>query len=198
MVIQVPIRIGVLGAPSTCATTLFKRIEMELRGHGITVARTGRLAQRAAALGLPKMQHHTAESTEWIMAQGIADELAANAQGAQVVLADRAVLDAWVYYLAALAYREEAHYSMDLHLMARAQSAKYSVLLATVLDPAVPLASDQGPDYDHGFRALVDHQLNEVLTDEKLANVLRVTSVPGNQAAAVQHTVDVALKAVAA
>lgn len=32
---------------------------MELRSHGVAVARTGRPAKRAAALGFPKMHHHT-------------------------------------------------------------------------------------------------------------------------------------------
>ncbi|MFE0420117.1 hypothetical protein [Streptomyces tendae] len=59
-----PLRIAVLGTHSTGKTTLLKRIEMELRGHGLTVARTGRLGKRAAAAGLPKMQHHTVQSTE--------------------------------------------------------------------------------------------------------------------------------------
>ncbi|MFD0393313.1 hypothetical protein ACFQ3Z_15890 [Streptomyces nogalater] len=36
------------------------------------------------------MERHTAESTEWILAQGIADEIAARASGADVVLVDRA------------------------------------------------------------------------------------------------------------
>ncbi|WP_419668794.1 aldo/keto reductase [Streptomyces sp. 2-1] len=103
-----PIRIGVLGTHSTGKTTLLKRIEMELRAEGITVARTGRLGKRAAAAGLPKMQHHTAQSTEWIIAQGIADEIAARAQGAGVVLVDRAAHDALAYFHAALEYRGEA------------------------------------------------------------------------------------------
>lgn len=93
-----PIRIGVMGTYSTGKTTLLKRIEMELRAHGIPVARTGRLGKRAALAGLPKMQHHTATSTEWIITQGIADEIAAtrpNPEPIQVVLADRAPSMPW-------------------------------------------------------------------------------------------------------
>ncbi|MFH8978860.1 hypothetical protein [Streptomyces sp. NPDC017890] len=84
-----PLRIAVLGTHSTDRTTLLKRIKTELRGHGITVARTGRLGKRAAAAGLPKMQHHTVQSTEWIMTQGILDETTAAVQGAEVVLIDQ-------------------------------------------------------------------------------------------------------------
>ncbi|MEU5425883.1 hypothetical protein AB0H73_09770 [Streptomyces olivoreticuli] len=59
-----------------------KLIKLELRGHGITVARTGRLAKRAAAIGLPKLQHHTETSAAWITSQSIADGIEAAAQGA--------------------------------------------------------------------------------------------------------------------
>lgn len=96
--VKTPVRIGVTGAHSTGKTVLLRRIEMELRAEGVRVARTGRLGRRAADIGLPKMHAHTALSTEWIMTQGIADEIAAAAQGADVVMADRAVIDALAYW----------------------------------------------------------------------------------------------------
>ncbi|MFD3912755.1 AAA family ATPase [Streptomyces sp. NPDC058603] len=106
-----PIRIGIMGTHSTGKTTLLKRIEMELRAHGTPVARTGRLGKRAALTGLPKMQHHTAASTEWIITQGIADEIAAtahlNSEPIQVVLADRAAWDALAYFHAAEEWSQE-------------------------------------------------------------------------------------------
>ncbi|WP_308124489.1 AAA family ATPase [Streptomyces sp. NEAU-YJ-81] len=138
---QPPIRIGVLGTHSTGKTTLLKRIQMQLRGRGLTVARTGRLAKRAAAIGLPKMRHHTAASTEWIITQGIADDIAAAAQGADVVLVDRASFDALAYYHAyyhaALEHRGEHSHRLErerLRLLASTQAPKYDLLLATVLD----------------------------------------------------------------
>lgn len=96
--VKTPVRIGVTGAHSTGKTVLLRRIERELRAEGVRVARTGRLGRRAADIGLPKMHEHTALSTEWIMTQGIADEIAAAAQGADVVMADRAVIDALAYW----------------------------------------------------------------------------------------------------
>lgn len=86
--VNTPVRIGVTGTHSTGKTVMLQRIEMELRAQGIAVARTGHLAKRAAAIGLPKMQNHTTASTEWIIAQGIADEIAAG-QDVHVLLCDR-------------------------------------------------------------------------------------------------------------
>ncbi|MGW1496849.1 AAA family ATPase [Streptomyces sp. NPDC002402] len=185
-----PIHIGVLGTHSTGKTTLLKRIEMELRGHGVTVARTGRLGKRAAGIGLPKMQHHTAPSTEWIITQGAADEIAAAAQGAQVVLADRASLDALAYFHAALEYRGEHSHRLErerLRLLASTQLPKYDLLFATVLDPDIPV--DESHDYDARYRLLVDRHAHGLLADDDIPHQ-RVTSDPDSQ----QHAIESALQ----
>jgi hypothetical protein len=197
-VVNSPIRIGVTGTHSTGKTLLLKRIEMEMRGHGIAVARTGRLAKRAAAIGLPKMQHHTVASTEWIITQGIADELAMAAQGAQAVLADRAVHDAYAYYSAALEFRGEHADPWEgdrLRLLIATQAPKYDLLLATVLDQSVPV--DQTHDYDPRYRILVDTHVHSILRDARLKHV-RVTSDADSKTDAIHRAVEVALKAVPA
>ncbi|MGP4009933.1 AAA family ATPase [Streptomyces sp. 4N124] len=185
-----PIRIGVLGTHSTGKTTLLKRIEMELRGHGLTVARTGRLGKRAADAGLPKMQHHTAQSTEWIITQGAADEIAARAAGAEIVLADRASYDALAYWHAALEYRGETAPRLErerLLALAATQLPKYDLLFATVLDEEVPV--DTSHDYDPRYRKLVDQHAHRLLTDDGIPHQ-RVTSDPDSHA----HALDVAVR----
>ncbi|MEU8887314.1 AAA family ATPase [Streptomyces sp. NPDC048442] len=193
-----PTRIGVMGAHSTGKTMLLKRIEMELRGHGIPVARTGGLGKRAARVPLPKMQHHTATSTEWIITQGIADEIAAAAhQGpepVQVVLADRAAWDALSYYRAALEWRQEQADRLDrerLWMLASTQSPKYDLVLATVLDPDLPVKP--GHDYDARYRTLVDHHTHAVLAENQIPHQ-RVTGDPASQARAVELAVQICLK----
>ncbi|MFC6067000.1 AAA family ATPase [Streptomyces ochraceiscleroticus] len=193
-----PIRIGVLGTHSTGKTTLLKRIEMELRGHGIPVARTVRLAKRAAAIGLPKMHQHTAASTEWIITQGIADEIAAAAQGAEVILADRAPLDAIAYLHAAIEYRGEHLHQLErerLRLLAATQLPKYDLLLATVLDPDVPV--DQSHDYDPHYRQLVDRHVHGLLADDPVPHT-RVTSSPASQANVIEQALRLCLQETAA
>lgn len=196
MVTPKPIRIGVLGTHSTGKTTLLKRIEMELRGHGLTVARTGRLAKRAAAVGLPKMQFHTSESTEWIITQGVADEIVA-AQGAQVVLVDRASFDAIAYLRAALEYRGESMRRLELErlrILATTQAPKYDLLLATVLDSTMPV--DTSHDYDARYRKLVDRHVHGLLADDVIPH-LRVTSDQDSQARAIEQSLHLCLQGVA-
>lgn len=189
-----PVRIGVMGTHSTGKTTLLKRIEMELRAHGIPVTRTGRLGKRAALTGLPKMQHHTAASTEWIITQGIADEIAATAhpgpEPIQVILADRAVWDALAHFHAAQAWRQETPDPLEcerLRLLTSTQAQKYHLLLATVLDEALPVESKH--DYDARYRALVDHHTHAFLAEDEIPHQ-RVTSDPDSQA----HAVELALQ----
>ncbi|MEU3978871.1 AAA family ATPase [Streptomyces sp. NPDC026672] len=185
-----PLRVAVLGTHSTGKTTLLKRIEMELRAHGVTVARTGRLGKRAAAAGLPKMQHHTAQSTEWIIAQGILDETNAAAQGAEVVLIDRAAHDAVAYFEAAMAFRAETPPRLErerLLALASTQLPKYDLLFATVLDESVPV--DTSHDYDAAFRRLVDERVHRLLANDVVPHQ-RVTSDPDSHT----HAVDVAVQ----
>lgn len=197
--VKTPIRIGVTGAHSTGKTVLLRRIEMELRAEGIRVARTGRLGRRAADLGLPKMNKHTAQSTEWIMAQGIADEIAAAAQGADVVLADRAVIDALAYWHAALEYRREAPDTAEaerLRLLGATQQKKYDLLLATVLDPTVPI-QDKQHGYNPRYRQLVDRHVHALLTAEDIPH-MRVTHDAHDEGRAVSKAVRIALQRVPA
>ncbi|MFF4456794.1 AAA family ATPase [Streptomyces goshikiensis] len=194
---KTPIRIGVLGTHSTGKTTLLKRVEMELRGHGVPVARTGRLGKRAREIGLPKMQHHTPASTEWIIAQGIADEIAVLAQGMEVVLADRAPLDAIAYLHAAVEFRGDHLARLDkerLMLLASTQLPKYDLLLAFVLDEDIPV--DESHDYDARYRRLVDQHVHGLLADDQIPH-LRVTSDPDSQARAIDRAVQLCLQVAA-
>ncbi|MFJ9752596.1 hypothetical protein [Streptomyces chartreusis] len=170
-----------LGTHSTGKTRLCKHIERELRGHGLAVARTGRLGKRAAQAGLPTMQHHTARSTEWIITQGIADEISAVALGAEGVLA---------YWHAALEFRRDTAPRLErerLLILAATQLPKYDLLFATVLDEEVPVDTSQV--YDPRYRRLVDEHAHRLLADDSIPHQ-RVTSDPDSQA----HAIDVAVQ----
>ncbi|MFE2910814.1 AAA family ATPase [Kitasatospora indigofera] len=163
-----PLRLYIAGTHSTGKTTLARRIEMELRATGITVARTGGFAKRAAELGFPKMTRHTARSTAWIINATSNAALEAELT-ADVVIVDRTPYDALAYYLAAVQRRDEQLDSEALsRLTALAQLAcpRPPVFLATLLDPALPLAEHPGkdPDWaDRAFREAVDAQLHRAL-----------------------------------
>ncbi|MFB6839753.1 AAA family ATPase [Streptomyces sp. NPDC056361] len=191
-----PFRIGVLGTHSTGKTTLLKRIEMELRGHGITAGRTGNFGRKAAELGLPKMQRHTETSTEWIIGRTIASEIELGA--VDVVLADRAVHDALAYYTAALEFHGKPFDSAEverLRLLASTQAPKYGLLIATRLDPDAPVNKQH--TYDPRYRALVDKHVHQLLEEEQLEHLV-VGSDATSQNGAIQTAVENALKAVGA
>lgn len=166
-----PMRIGIVGTHSTGKTLLMRRIEMELRAHGVPVARVGGLGKKAAALGLPKMERHTELSTEWIITTGIAAELTV-AIDCDVVLADQAAPGALVYYTAALKHRQEKPDPAvidRLSALVATQTPKYDLLLATVLDPTAPV--NTGHDYEPAYRTLVDTEVHAYLTANALPHV---------------------------
>ncbi|MDX3367431.1 AAA family ATPase [Streptomyces sp. ME02-6987-2C] len=183
------IRIGAMGTHSTGKSLLIRRIETELRDRDIPVQRTSHLGRRAALVPLPKMQHHTVDSTRWVLATGIADEVAAAARlddaPVRVVLSDRASWDALAYFRAALQWRGESVPRTDreaLHRLACAPDP-YDLLFATVLDTSLPLPMH---DYDDRYRKLVDHQTHALLHEENIPYV-RVTSHHASQELAIEH-----------
>ena len=187
-----PLRLCIAGTHSSGKTTLARRIEMELRATGITVARTGGFAKRAAELGFPKMTRHTAQSTAWIINATSAAALEAELS-ADVVIVDRTPYDALAYYLAATQHRGERPDSEALSRLtglAQLTCPRPAVFLATVLDPALPLAAHPGKDPDWtnaAFREAVDEQLHRTLNAHTVAHV----PVPSDgHAAAVEAAVE--------
>nr|BAP34730.1 hypothetical protein [Streptomyces sp. ML694-90F3] len=186
------VRIGVMGTHSTGKTLLMRGIEKELRSLGIAVGRTGRLGRRAALVPLPKMQYHTVESTRWVIATGIADEVAAAARlggtPTGAVLADRACWDALAYFRAAQEWHGRTFPRSDreaLHRLVTSHSP-YNLLFATRLDPAAPV--ERQHDYDSRYRTLVDRHTHDLLREENLFHV-QVTSDPASHELAVEQAV---------
>lgn len=198
MVTRSPVMIGLAGTHHTGKTTLARRVEMELRAVGLTVTRTGGLARRAAELGFPKMQRHTAASTEWIIAAGAAAALEAG-QEADVVLVDRTPHDALAYYVAAQHHRGEQPDDDEVQLLADLaglHTRHHTLLLATVLDLSIPMGEHprKEPAYlDHDYRVGVDLRLHDLLA-ERMIHHLPIPSTAHD--AAVQAAVTAAMKAV--
>lgn len=143
------------------------------------------------------MQHHTATSTEWIITQGIADEIATaarpNPESIQVVLADRAAWDALAYFHAAQQWRQETPDPLEherLRLLVSTQTPKYHLLLATVLDEELPV--EKKHNYDTLYRTLVDHHTHTLLTEHAVPHQ-RVTSDPDSQAHSVERALQLCL-----
>ncbi|GAA2842178.1 AAA family ATPase [Kitasatospora aburaviensis] len=194
--VTTPLHIAIAGTHSSGKTTLARRIEMELRATGLTVTRTGGLAKRAATLGFPKMTRHTLASTEWIITAGAAAVLEAELT-ADVVIVDRTAHDAIAYLRAAHQRRIEPLKGKDLNRLRTLANlhTRPAFYLATILNPALPLATHPGkdPDWeDDRFRTAVDRKLHQTL-EESDVPYLRVPS--HDHATAVQAAVRAILEA---
>ncbi|MEU7205451.1 AAA family ATPase [Streptomyces sp. NPDC045470] len=188
-----PLRIGVLGAPSTGKTLLVRRIDRELRRRDISVEHTAHLGRRATRVPLPQRQDLSADATRWAIATGIADEVEAAARpghdGPRVVLADQVGWEALACFRAAQEWHSRAAPPRTdreaLHRLASAH-APYDLLFATHLDPGLRVRREHG--YDSRYRILVDRHIHRLLREEGLAYV-PVTSDRASQEQAVMRAV---------
>ena len=180
-----PLRIAVTGTHSTGKTTLLQRMEMELRASGVNVARTGgSMATKAAALGFPKLHHQTADTATWIIAAGVCSELE-TALNTDVVLVDRAALDPYAYWKAASDLRGHTPEPAEIERLRRLVALHcdaYSMLIATVLDPGIPLGDHR--DRDPALRNAVDAVIHAELAEQAIAHA-QLTSAPGDQNAVI-------------
>ncbi|MFI8815682.1 MULTISPECIES: AAA family ATPase [unclassified Streptomyces] len=169
-------RIAFTGTHSTGKTTLIRRIEMELRATGLKVTRTpASFAAKAAELGFPKLQKQTPQCTEWIISASAA-AVAEATLNAEVVLIDRSAVDPLAYYLAALERTGQDPDQATVGRLARlvqAHASTYDLLIATVLDPAIPLGDHRDRDLD--YRKAVDRSVHSLLNTLYLRHK-RVTS----------------------
>jgi len=160
-------KIAVAGTHSTGKTTFLSTLQGDLESAGYTVARVADLGLGASQTGFPILQHHTHESTLWIITRGISLELEAGLR-AHVVLVDRPVPDALGYYHAALTYRADTcppGYRDYLYRLARNHAATYDLIFKTRLDETIPLGDNKPRDTDHRYRVIADFAVSDVLQD---------------------------------
>jgi len=160
------IKIGLAGTHSTGKSSFLARVEHRLAEIGLTTSTVGDLATAAQDCGFPILRDHTAQSTAWIIATGIARELD-RSRDADVLLVDRPVADALGYYYAALEHRAEAvdpedgRYLLDL---VRVHSSTYDVLLRTEIDESIPIDTSKKRDLDARFRQLASSGIETVFS----------------------------------
>jgi hypothetical protein len=165
--VERPTIVAVTGAHSTGKSTFLARLAHALRNDGLEVATVADLGEQAQQIGLPILHSHTWASTLWIMARGIANEIATWPH-CDVLLVDRPVPDALGYYRAALAYRGERPdpgIYADLVALASGYAVHYDLIFRTELDTDLPLGTNKVRDRNQRFRVLADHYIRGVLTD---------------------------------
>jgi nicotinamide riboside kinase len=152
------VKIAVGGAHSTGKTTFLRQLEAALYSRKVSCKVVGDLAVKCP---LPILKEHTVESTLWIVATGIAEEIAA-AYKSQVVLVDRPVVDAWAYLMAGKNGATASLTSptaMTLQNAIREWLPTYRVIYQSALDENVPIQDDKNRLLDPSYRAEVARQM---------------------------------------
>lgn len=156
--------VAIAGTHSTGKSTFLDGVEQRLSAKGISVGRVVDTASRARAAGFPILKDHVYESTLWIMAESLRQEMEA-ALNFDVVLVDRPLLDALGYLHAALEASGRQLPPAQLHELlqiALAHQSRYGWFAATVLDSNVPIGP--GRDPDEVFRRLAGEAISHLTT----------------------------------
>lgn len=180
------IKIGIAGTHSTGKSTFLDALAESIEEPSIRVGRISGIATKAQDLGFPILANHTFESTLWVMAEGMRQEVEGSLT-CDVILVDRPVLDALGYFRAALEItgRTEIPQRMEeLSSIAKTHTNEYDLLIGTSLDSEVPMGDDR--DKDQVFRLAAANHIADLISDyapEALeltpansARVLRVAS----------------------
>jgi hypothetical protein len=151
------LKIAVSGAHSTGKSRFISTVANALKVKGISHSIVSDLAGKCP---LPILRDHTVESTLWIAARGIAEEIEA-AHRSAVVLVDRPVLDAWAYLLAAVPAIEDSQTIKILALRDLIVSwlPTYSRIYQTEVDQSIPIDDNKGRDLDPAYRLAIGRQM---------------------------------------
>ena len=157
-------KVAVAGAHSTGKSSFVARLQRGLLERGVDAACAHTSANRAKALGFPILAEHTFQSTAWMIAETMQQEMLA-ALRSKVVLVDRPVPDAVGYLQAALSHTGrvlEKEKLQRLDSICASWIEEYDLVIVTELDPSVPLGADR--DTDHGFRVAAGEAIKGVVS----------------------------------
>lgn len=167
------VRIGITGTHSTGKTTFLNSVEEALSKLGLRVGRVHDLARDAFARGFPILREQDYSGTLWLILQTMATELEV-ALKSDVVLVDRAAPDPLGYWMAALEHRGESPnttHLLQIEQIIRFHCAGLDLLYMSVLDPALPLGSNQVRDGDLEFRAAVERHIAAALFRNEIKTI---------------------------
>jgi nicotinamide riboside kinase len=152
------IKVAVSGAHSTGKSTFLNRTAEILNDNGISSHIVTDLAVRCP---LPILHDHTVESTLWLVATGIAEEIAA-AHDWSVVLVDRPVLDAWAYWMAVRPNIDTVSVTPQFKTLANTIKnwlPTYDLIYQTQIDESIPIEDDKGRELNESYRSEIGRQM---------------------------------------
>jgi predicted ATPase len=155
-----PVKVGIAGTHSTGKSTLLRSLENAFKAEGLRVTWVKGLAEAARAEGLPILKEQNEDTARWIIEEGIRREAVAIAES-DIVLVDRAVIDALGYLEAALHVTGRSRVAEQFSALeerALAHCKSYDILVVTKLDEAIPIG--EGRDSDTQFRVAADKHVS--------------------------------------
>lgn len=152
------VKVAVSGAHSTGKTTFLNRTAEILNNDGISNFIVTDLAIRCP---LPILRQHTVESTLWLVATGIAEEIA-SAHKFNVVLVDRPVLDAWAYWMAVPPNIDIVSVTPKFKTLKNTIKnwlPTYDLIYQTRIDESIPVEDNKGRELDESYRLEIGRQM---------------------------------------
>ena len=151
------IKIAISGAHSTGKTTYLNKLTELLNSTEIKYKTVGDLA---ITCPLPILKKHTIESTLWIAARGILEEIEAE-NDAAVVLVDRPILDCWAYFnfVCKGRYSDNNPKLKTLIGMIENWLPTYDLILQTVINNDIPIEDDKGRDLNPAYRKQIGDEM---------------------------------------
>src|SRR5579872_326660 len=151
------LKIGISGAHSTGKTTFIGNLREALDKNSISYKVIGDLATKCP---LPILDKHTVESTLWIAAKGITEEIEAE-KDLLIVIADRPILDCWAYFNAVCEnrYKEDDPKLLTLKFMITNWLNTYDLIYQTEIDESIPVEDKKGRILDSGYRKKIGDEM---------------------------------------
>lgn len=152
------VKVAVSGTHSTGKTTFLNRTAEILNNDGISSLIVTDLAIRCP---LPILREHTVESTLWLVATGLAEEIAA-AHKSNVVFVDRPVLDAWAYWMAVSPNEDTVSFTAKFNTLKNTIKnwlPTYDLIYQTRIDESIPVEDNKGRELDDSYRLEIGRQM---------------------------------------
>lgn len=153
-------KITISGTHSTGKTTFLDQLIKEVAPTPIH--KLSSLAPEARDLGFPILKEHTFNSTLWMMATGMKKEAESTLKNS-ITLVDRPIMEAHAYLNAALKLRGERLTDAEeacLLSISKGYMFSYDMIIKTIVDDTLPIATNKKRDHDAEFRKMVDCEID--------------------------------------
>ena len=161
------LKIAVSGAHSTGKTTFLKKVKNKL-GDKVSSALVTDLA---SICPLPILKDHSIESSLWIAAKGITEELE-KGNDCDVLFVDRSIVDCWAYFNYACRDRYPSNDPRleTLRTLVQNWIPTYDVIYLTEVNPKIEIEDNKGRLLDEKYRQDIAMEMKQAFSHFKAKN----------------------------